>query len=166
MTCDIPQDTELLLGPKVPLLISDMRREADDRSGSGKQHFRKSHHSNVKIAKWNRFDRTHAAENLLKVRQKLPLCFELIFMMTTYDASEDRTWAWNACRQPSHIISIATINSFVCLKFNPSCTHFTIRSTQKKLAFMITNDLCIERHFNFVRKGMKSSFVWFGNFGT
>lgn len=35
VTCDIPEDTELLLGPKVPLLISDMRREADDRSGSG-----------------------------------------------------------------------------------------------------------------------------------
>lgn len=35
MTCDITEDTELLLGPKVPLLISDMRREADDRSGSG-----------------------------------------------------------------------------------------------------------------------------------
>jgi hypothetical protein len=35
VTCDIPEDSELLLGPKVPLLISDMRREADDRSGSG-----------------------------------------------------------------------------------------------------------------------------------
>lgn len=35
VTCDIAEDTELLLGPKVPLLISDMRREADDRSGSG-----------------------------------------------------------------------------------------------------------------------------------
>lgn len=35
VTCDISEDTELLLGPKVPLLISDMRREADDRSGSG-----------------------------------------------------------------------------------------------------------------------------------
>jgi hypothetical protein len=34
-TCDIPQDTELLLAPKVPLLISDMRRDIDDRSGSG-----------------------------------------------------------------------------------------------------------------------------------
>jgi len=34
--CDISQDTELLLGPKVPLLISDMQRDADDRSGSGK----------------------------------------------------------------------------------------------------------------------------------
>jgi hypothetical protein len=33
--CDISQDTELLLGPKVPLLINDMRSEADDRSGSG-----------------------------------------------------------------------------------------------------------------------------------
>ncbi|XP_070493651.1 transcription factor hamlet-like isoform X3 [Chironomus tepperi] len=36
--CDISQDTELLLGPKVPLLISDMQRDADDRSGSGSQH--------------------------------------------------------------------------------------------------------------------------------
>lgn len=35
VTCDIAEDTELLLGPKVPLLISDMRREVDDRSGSG-----------------------------------------------------------------------------------------------------------------------------------
>lgn len=35
VTCDIPQDTELLLGPKVPLLISDMGRETDERSGSG-----------------------------------------------------------------------------------------------------------------------------------
>lgn len=31
--CDIPQGSELLLGPKVPLLITDMVQ--DDRSGSG-----------------------------------------------------------------------------------------------------------------------------------
>lgn len=37
VTCDIPSGSELLLGPKVPLVLSDMLHEggADDRSGSG-----------------------------------------------------------------------------------------------------------------------------------
>lgn len=66
-----------------------MRREADDRSGSGS--YRLYHIAG--IAKPNQLDHTHAMnaqKRLLKVRQKLPLWSELIFMMTTYDA---RTWA-------------------------------------------------------------------------
>ena len=56
VTCDIASGSELLLGPKVPLVLSEMLHEggADDRSGSGqfkaKQSKKLLKHINVSIS--------------------------------------------------------------------------------------------------------------------